>query len=59
MGYWDKVGCRLNMEINPETEQKIPFIIHAISHTMDNHRHLRSFDIYSIALSNTDNKYFC
>ena len=22
MGYWDKVGCRLNMKINPETERQ-------------------------------------
>ena len=39
MGYWDKVGCRLNMKINPEREQTIPIIIHAIFHTMDDQYH--------------------
>ena len=40
MGFGDMVGCRLNMKINPGTEQTVPIIVHAVSHTMDNHRHL-------------------
>ena len=41
MGYWDTMEFRLDMKINPETEQTIPIVIHAISQTIDNHRHLQ------------------
>ena len=41
MGYRDTVGRRLNMKINHETEQIKAIMIYAISHTMDNHRHLQ------------------
>ena len=37
MGYWDKMGCRLNMKIHPDIEQTTAIIIHAIPYTLDNH----------------------
>ena len=59
MGYLRKVGCRLNMKINSETEQTMPIIykIHAISDYGQSQASTVNL-IYSIALSNMYNQYF-